>query len=172
MAWRALACAAAGLLAGWLLHWAYYALQPELAPLAANRRVADWFRPMLASIEAARFAAYLLGLLVTALPGGIALGTLAGYAMARAAYPRLLCYGALVWPAWVLASSQYYYAVTTAGQSSVQYWAWVARNHRLADAAAMLVVFFLITYAAQRLFAVLRRRAAARSAARSAPPRA
>jgi hypothetical protein len=153
MAFRALACAAAGLVAGWLLHWLYYALQPELAPLAANRRVADALRPMLASIESARFAAYLLGLLVTALPGGIALGALAGYAMARVRAPRVLCYAALGWPAWVLASSQYHYAVTTAGQSAVQYWAWQVRNLRLADVAAMLIVFFLVAYAARRLFA-------------------
>ena len=141
------ACAAAGLLAGWLLFWIYYALQPELTPLAANRRVAEWVRLMVASIEAARFVAYLLGLLVTALPGGIALGALAGFVMARVRYPGLLCYGALAWPAWVLASSQYYYSVTTAGQSSVQYWAWVARNYRLADTAAMLAVFFIAAYA-------------------------
>ena len=104
-----------------------------------------------ASIEAARFAAYLLGVLLTALPGGIVLGALAGFAMARARYPRLLCYCALAWPAWTLAASQYHYAVRTAGQSSVQYHAWLARNYSFADVAAACSVFFVVAYASHRL---------------------
>lgn len=146
-----LACAAAGVLAGALLLWIYEAMPPELARVAANRRVAEFLRPLFTYSESARLASQVLGLLVLALPGGTVLGALTGFAMARVRYPRLLCYGALLWPAWVLAASQYHYAVSTAGSSSVQYHAWLARNHRLADTAAMLSVFFIVAYASRRL---------------------
>lgn len=143
--------AAAGLLAGYLLLWLPDALPEEWRRLAANRDLVAALRPTFGSVEMARAMLRSLNVLLLALPGGILLGGLAGYAMARIRHPRILCYFSLAWPAWVLAHSQYRFAVLAAHSPTLQFHEWEIRNYRFFDIAVTCAVFLLCAYAAQRL---------------------
>jgi hypothetical protein len=150
--------AAAGLLAGYLLLWVFNELPAEWLRLAASRRVIELARPLFDSIEATRSAVRVMNVALLALPGGILLGGLVGAAMARIRHPRVLAYSTLLWPAYVLARSEYRYV--TAESHALQFHQWEIRNYTFFDTAVIGAVFFVAVYAAYRLSVALRARRA------------
>ncbi len=152
--------AVAGLLAGYLLLRLPDALPDAWHRLFANRDLVAAFRPTFGSVEMTRAMLRAFNVVLLALPGGLLLGALAGYALARIRHPRILCYSILAWPAWMLAHSQYRYAVLAAHSPTLQFHEWEIRNYRFFDTAVTCAVFLLCAYAAQRLWAPRQRRPA------------